>query len=381
MHTHDLGPGCFCTGAVESPSDMTEGKPLSLPAKITLALLAVVLVLLGLLACEVLVRYRTRAFPFDKALHVPEYLSAREQTLRWRFSARNGRNQLGLRNREVERKQAGVYRILVLGDSLVWSGETSSGELYTVVLERRLNATAPAERPPLEVVNAGIPGYTTYQELEFLKIHGLDMQPDLVVLGFVFNDVYHPYLHRPTKDTVIGPEPATKLFRFNPYVYPQKLLASSYFAHEVADGATVFWNKLKGRPGFAFERRGDFYLAWKEYGWIHTKGLIGQMKARLAERGARLAVVVFPVSEQVDDQRSKPDDAYVLFPQRRIREICDDLQIPRLDLTEAIRRTGGPTLFSDYLHLNGKGNDVVSDELERYLSSNLQRWGWSAAAR
>jgi hypothetical protein len=33
-----------------------------------------------------------------------------------------------------------------------------------------------------------------------------------------------------------------------------------------------------------------------------------------------------------------------------------------------------PHLFSDYLHLNGKSNDVVSDELERYLSSNLQRW-------
>src|SRR5215831_13184093 len=29
-----------------------------------------------------------------------------------------------------------------------------------------------------EVINAGIPGYTTYQELEFLKIYGLYMEPD-----------------------------------------------------------------------------------------------------------------------------------------------------------------------------------------------------------
>jgi len=42
----------------------------------------------------------------------------------------------------------------------------------------------------INVINAGIPGYTTYQELEFLKIHGLAMKPDIVVLGFVFNDVY-----------------------------------------------------------------------------------------------------------------------------------------------------------------------------------------------
>jgi hypothetical protein len=31
----------------------------------------------------------------------------------------------------------------------------------------------------IEVINAGIPGYTTYQELEFLKVYGLDMKPDL----------------------------------------------------------------------------------------------------------------------------------------------------------------------------------------------------------
>ncbi len=50
-----------------------------------------------------------------------------------------------------------------------------------------------------EIVNAGIPGYTTYQELEFLKIYGLEMNPDMVILGFVFNDVYYKYLHKPEK--------------------------------------------------------------------------------------------------------------------------------------------------------------------------------------
>jgi hypothetical protein len=44
------------------------------------------------------------------------------------------------------------------------------------------------------MINAGIPGYTTYQEFEFLKIYGLDMEPDVVVLGLVFNDGYDKYL-------------------------------------------------------------------------------------------------------------------------------------------------------------------------------------------
>ena len=67
-------------------------------------------------------------------------------------------------------KPPGTTRLLFLGDSLIWSGDTSSGELYTEVLERRLNARALNSPLAFEVINAGIPGYTTYQELEFLKM-------------------------------------------------------------------------------------------------------------------------------------------------------------------------------------------------------------------
>jgi hypothetical protein len=218
--------------------------------------------------------------------------------------------------------------------------------------------------------------YTTFQELQFLKIHGVEMQPDLVLLGFVFNDVYYPYLHRPTKDSIIGPEPAGALYRFNPYVFPQRLFASSHLAHDLVDGATVFWRKLTGRPTFAFERRGDFYLAWKDYGWVHTRALIAEMKAVLATRKSDFAIIVFPVSEQVDDRARRLNETYVLYPQRRIRQICDDLDIPVLDLTKTIHENGGTTLFRDYLHLNAKGNDVISDELERYLSARLENVGY-----
>ena len=94
----------------------------------------------GLLALELGARYQFAAWPFETPLQVPDYLSTRDAPLRWRFSSNNGRNSLGLRNRELEPKKPGTRRILFLGDSLIWSGETSSGELYTTVVERRLNS-------------------------------------------------------------------------------------------------------------------------------------------------------------------------------------------------------------------------------------------------
>ena len=95
------------------------------------------------------------------------------------------------------------------------------------------------------------------------------------------------------------------------------------------------------------------------------------MQALLMERAIAFVVLVFPVSDQVNDRYRKLDEAYVLYPQGKIREICDAYAIPRLDLTESIHRNGGMTLFQDYLHLNAKGNDVVTDGIETYLVDKL----------
>jgi len=331
----------------------------------------IVSICLTLLLCEFVIRYELRAWPFERALYVPEHLTSRDTTLRWRFSPSNGRNSLGLRSREIGPKKTGTARILFLGDSLIWTGKTSSDELYTVALERRLNSRSPHGPTSVEVINAGVPGYTTYQELEFLKIYGLDMQPDLVILGFVFNDLYYKYLHKPTPKSLLGYEPTTRLYHFNPYAFPGILFARSYFAHDVVNRSKMLWQRIFKRPLFPFERRGDFYLAWKSYGWIRGQELIGEMQALLKGKGISFAVLVFPVSDQVNDQYRKLDEAYVLYPQSQIRKICDDAAIPRLDLTEVIYRNGGLALFQDYLHLNAKGNDVVTDELEKFLVNQL----------
>ena len=41
----------------------------------------------------------------------------------------------------------------------------------------------------LEVLNFGVPGYDTLQEVSLLEIRGLEYHPDLVVVGYCLNDV------------------------------------------------------------------------------------------------------------------------------------------------------------------------------------------------
>ena len=324
-----------------------------------------------LLSGEVVIRFMVKDWPFKTALYLPNHLTERDQPLRWRFSPSDARNSLGLRNREVNPKGDRIYRILFLGDSLIWSGETISGKLFTEVLEHRLNSNYSKNTNSYEVINAGIPGYTTYQELEFLKIYGLDMEPDLVILGFVFNDLYYKYLHRPTKDKLLGNEPTARLHYFNTNSFPGIIFARSHLLHEIVRRSKILWKPISQQLMFPFEQRGDFYLAWKDYGWVHTQKLIGMMQKLLTDKGVSFMVLVFPVSDQVNDRYRRVNKQYVLYPQSMINKICDSYEIPVFDLTDSIYTNGGITLFRDYLHLNGKGNDVVVDELERYLVDEI----------
>ncbi len=95
-------------------------------------------------------------------------------------------NSLGLRDREYPHaKPEGVFRILVLGDSFTWGYGISDDEIFTELLESDLNRAGHR----VEVLNAGVSGWGTDQELLFLEKEGFNYEPDLVILAFyLYND-------------------------------------------------------------------------------------------------------------------------------------------------------------------------------------------------
>lgn len=338
--------------------------PKNLLLKLSLSLFGVIF---SLLLGEFTLRFIFKAWPFEENIK-PPYLTSRDEVLRWRSSPRKGSNSLGLRNREITVKKD-QFRVLFLGDSLLWNGVTSSGELYTQVIEKNLNNESYKLDREVEVINAGVPGYTTYQEFEFLKIYGLDMNPDLVVLCFVLNDL-HKYFHKPTKNKILSLDPDRNLNRFNVEAFPGSLFSRIHMAHLVVYAWDRIIKKLNGVPYFSFEHRTDVYLAWKDYAWNKEGELLGEMNELLKKKGIKFVIVYFPVMDQVDDANLKINRDYVLFPQKRLREICNSYGITFFDLTEATYKFGGTRLFNDYLHLNLRGNDVVARKLTDFLTTN-----------
>lgn len=117
-----------------------------------------------------------------RRLRANERFHHRSRDGAWEFRI----NSAGLRNdREFARpKPPGVFRVLCLGDSHTQGYEVRQEHTYAAVLERFLNANGLRA----EVINAGVSGFGTAEQVAYLESEGVKWQPDAVVVGFFAND-------------------------------------------------------------------------------------------------------------------------------------------------------------------------------------------------
>ena len=91
-------------------------------------------------------------------------------------------NASGFREGDVPlEKTPGRTRIVVLGDSVAYGFGARLEDRFSEVIER--------SRPTTELVNLGVSGYSTDQELLLYRELGAAYRPDVVMLLFVSNDV------------------------------------------------------------------------------------------------------------------------------------------------------------------------------------------------
>ncbi len=100
--------------------------------------------------------------------------------------ARCEANSLGLRDEEIPvEKPEGEIRLLTIGDSTVLGFGVEAGRTFSQLLEKNLREKT---RARVQVVNAGIPGYTSCQSLLYLERRGLRLDPSVVIVETNFND-------------------------------------------------------------------------------------------------------------------------------------------------------------------------------------------------
>ena len=99
-------------------------------------------------------------------------------------------NSLGYRNDEFPlEKPSGVYRIVALGGSSTYDVSIKdNADTFTAQLERLLKEDYGYQ--DVQVINAGVPGYNSWEILVNLEFRVLDLDPDLVIIYENTNDVH-----------------------------------------------------------------------------------------------------------------------------------------------------------------------------------------------
>lgn len=94
-------------------------------------------------------------------------------------------NSYGLRGPEFALDKADTFRIVCLGNSCAFGYGQPAKSAFPAQLEEILRDKFSAK---IQVINAGIPGYSSYQGLVYLREKALLFQPDLLIVSFGYND-------------------------------------------------------------------------------------------------------------------------------------------------------------------------------------------------
>jgi lysophospholipase L1-like esterase len=96
-------------------------------------------------------------------------------------------NARGLRGPDLPPKVPGEFRIVVLGDSIVFGGQVPEQQRLTERLEALLHERGLID---VRVINAATPGWGTLNEAGFLASNSSWLEPDLVVAAvYIGNDI------------------------------------------------------------------------------------------------------------------------------------------------------------------------------------------------
>jgi lysophospholipase L1-like esterase len=262
-------------------------------------------------------------------------------------------NSLGLRGPELSvRKPGSVFRILLLGDSFTFGYGVGDDSTYGRQLER-LFIQEQGDCVKVEVLNAGVNGYNTAQELAYLDRSGLAFEPDVVVLGFTPNDIM-------TQD-----EGKTMLR------WPglKQMLARSALYQFAAPRLKALVYQGAGK---AYEDTLSLFLR----GDTAVETRVESLRARLndfhrlgAVRHFQPVLVLFPFAQQVYDSGSST------WPPRVITEVASTYRLPLLDLLPAFRDAvyhDETTFLNEPTHHpNGRGQQVAASALYAFLGNRL----------
>jgi hypothetical protein len=294
----------------------------------------------------------------------------------------------GLRDREhAKSKPADTVRIAVLGDSFSEAMHVPMEQTFWFLLERKLQGCNAFPGKKIEVINFGVSGYGTAQELMTLRQKVWDYSPDLVVLAFTtYNDIYDnssalsrteevPYFVYRNADLVYDDsfrnsrtylQRDSKLNRLGRWLHNGvRVVQLIHYAQFVTKLKLTDWRNKRRMAAEAQTKPAAgstpavrnaedigidnmIYVEprdenWQE-AWRVTEGLIKQMRDEVAQKRAGFLLVTLSNAIQVYPDPTVREKflqhvgaANIFYPNLRLKALAEREQIDFIDLAQPMQ--------------------------------------------
>lgn len=279
-------------------------------------------------------------------------------------------------------KANNVYRIAVIGDSMVEALQVPLDKEFTKLLEQKLNQNS----KKYEIMSFGVSGIGTIQEKRVLENHALKYSPDEVILVFtVGNDIRDNIF---SNSTFAAATKSAEIFGFD--YSPVKfflrqhchtfafLVDSSHAIKQKAIGKLQNMHLIKTANTSVNLYDYDVGIYYQNYSAEINAGFNKTEEALLQIKNIspKLTVFLIPASFQVDNSRvrefiksNEQDNVNLTKPMDILVSFCNNNNITIINpLPEFQRHKINNTFFWKYDgHLNKNGHALVAEVLYAHI--------------
>jgi lysophospholipase L1-like esterase len=294
-------------------------------------------------------------------------------------------NELGVRDELLPGpKGARERRIITLGDSGVFGWGVPGGSTWQEQLEERLRARF--EGWDIEVVNLGVPGYSSEQARRLLEDLGWRYEPDLVLVATVFSDCNIDAFQDPVALALVDPDsrPGHRLLRGSRlYCSLWNAWAGWYAARSGTRNRVL----VPGIPRDTSQlERMDRWVDLSRVPMARYRENLIAMHEASQERGASMALMT--LAQEWDaglwtvEHRAPPtpDEHLAWMPYRQaMADLAASRGLPLFSMPDAMAQAaseGDPQrLFVDPVHPSAEGATVMAEALAEALAARPELLG------
>ena len=265
-------------------------------------------------------------------------------------------NSMGMRGENVEiPKPQGVKRFITTGDSSVFGFGVEDREVFSQVAATTLGED-------VEGLCAAVPGYSSYQSINFLRLRGLKTEPDLLVVANIWSDNnFDSFVDKDLLATTMGFEES--------WVGTLQRTFSNSAIFRVADWKLRVRKQQEKIRTVSWQVGSSNHIGARR---VAINDYVNNLMTMVNMAKERDAEIVFVMLANEDDLNLEKNEGKAWTPYRKAMKLVAETQgaplinVPKLFIESGLTKQD---LFLDEMHPTAKGHAIMGDALAQILSN------------